>query len=109
MDNVLRQAEEVQRHDDGTEWNGGKPAADAASEEQTGPAEIGTGDRKSERPLWAAITLRVLKALIIPLLCLAALFIGLAVGYVYLGGRPVDDIWQWTTWKHVFDLVFSGV
>ncbi|PYI51155.1 DNA-directed RNA polymerase subunit beta [Paenibacillus flagellatus] len=59
------------------------------------------------RPRWAKIVLRVLRALLIPFLCLVALIVGLWIGYSYIGGRSAADVWQWSTWKHLFDLVFA--
>jgi hypothetical protein len=43
----------------------------------------------------------------IPLLCLAALAAGLVIGYVYIGKRPMDDVYEINTWRHLYDLVFS--
>ncbi|WP_339318557.1 DNA-directed RNA polymerase subunit beta [Paenibacillus sp. FSL R10-2734] len=44
---------------------------------------------------------------LIPLLLIAALGGGLAVGYVVLGKKEFSDVLQWSTWKHVYDLVFA--
>lgn len=63
------------------------------------------GKRKSNRA--ASRTVRVLRKLLIPILCLIALFIGLVAGYVYLGGKPFSDVFHISTWKHLFDLIFA--
>lgn len=60
------------------------------------------------RPRWQKIALRTLRALLIPFLCVVALFVGLWVGYAYIGGKSTTDVWIWSTWKHLFDLVFSS-
>ncbi len=48
-----------------------------------------------------------IKLLIIPVLCVAALIVGLAVGYVVLGDKPLSDVFDFNTWKHMYDLVFA--
>lgn len=45
--------------------------------------------------------------ILIPLLLLAALGGGLVVGYVVLGKKEFSDVLQWSTWRHVYDLVFA--
>ncbi|WP_449599077.1 DNA-directed RNA polymerase subunit beta [Paenibacillus sp. Marseille-Q9583] len=45
--------------------------------------------------------------ILIPLLLVAALGGGLVVGYVVLGKKEFSDVLQWSTWKHVYDLVFA--
>jgi hypothetical protein len=47
------------------------------------------------------------KLLIIPILCIAALVVGLAIGYVVLGDRPLSGVFDSETWKHMYDLVFA--
>ncbi|MCD9022275.1 DNA-directed RNA polymerase subunit beta [Cohnella silvisoli] len=54
------------------------------------------------RVIWTSI-----KILIIPVLCIAALIVGLAVGYVILGDKPMSDVFDSGTWKHMYDLVFA--
>lgn len=48
-----------------------------------------------------------IKILAIPVLCVAALMFGLAVGYSVLGGGEMDEVFDWRTWKHMWDLVFA--
>lgn len=63
-----------------------------------------------KRPLrrrWQRYLITALKQLAIPVLCVLALFGGLAAGYVILGGQPLADIWELSTWKHMFDLMFA--
>lgn len=57
---------------------------------------------------WAKWTLIILRKLAFPLLCFLVLSIGLYVGYGGLGGQEHGfDIFKWSTWKHMFDLVFA--
>ncbi|WP_379157171.1 DNA-directed RNA polymerase subunit beta [Paenibacillus sp. sgz5001063] len=44
---------------------------------------------------------------LIPVLLVAALSGGMVVGYVVLGKKDFSDVLQWSTWKHVYDLVFA--
>lgn len=49
----------------------------------------------------------IIQWFLIPLLLVAALGGGLAVGYVVLGKRELSEALQWSTWRHVYDLVFA--
>ncbi|MBB6732305.1 DNA-directed RNA polymerase subunit beta [Cohnella sp. CBP 2801] len=52
--------------------------------------------------MWTSI-----KVLIIPVLCIVAVFVGMAIGYVVLGKRELADVFDLNTWKHMYDLVFA--
>ncbi|AIQ65908.1 hypothetical protein PSTEL_25150 [Paenibacillus stellifer] len=49
----------------------------------------------------------IIQWFVIPLLLLLALGGGMAAGYVILGKKELSDVFQWSTWKHVYDLVFA--
>ncbi|NOU79275.1 DNA-directed RNA polymerase subunit beta [Paenibacillus sp. LMG 31459] len=49
----------------------------------------------------------IIQWFLIPLLFVAALGGGLVVGYVILGKKEFSDVLLWSTWKHVYDLVFA--
>lgn len=68
-----------------------------------------TKDKKERTPMpkWARITLLILRKLIVPVLCIIALYAGLIVGYVVVGKQPISDVFHWGTWKHGFDLIFA--
>ncbi|MDT3428036.1 hypothetical protein J2Z22_003626 [Paenibacillus forsythiae] len=57
---------------------------------------------KRKRSKWT-----VIQWVLIPLLLLLALGGGLAAGYVILGNKEWSDVFHWSTWKHVYDLVFA--
>jgi len=61
------------------------------------------------RKRWVRIVLAILRFLLVPFLCLVALYIGFVIGYVRLGGQTYSDIFKLETWKHIFDLVFSKI
>jgi flagellar basal body-associated protein FliL len=50
---------------------------------------------------------KLIQWVLIPLLLVAALGGGLVIGYVVLGKKEFSDVLQWSTWKHVYDLVFA--
>ncbi|WP_127581153.1 DNA-directed RNA polymerase subunit beta [Paenibacillus koleovorans] len=70
------------------------------------------GDKpaKTRKPIppWARISFYILRLLLVPVLCVAALIVGVVVGYSYIGGRESSDVWQLETWKHLFNLVFGN-
>lgn len=72
-----------------------------ASPRPTRPASRSYG-RTFGRIVWTTF-----KILIVPILCVMALVLGLAVGYTVLGGRPASEVFEIDTWKHMYDLVFS--
>ncbi|WP_248929395.1 DNA-directed RNA polymerase subunit beta [Paenibacillus hamazuiensis] len=63
---------------------------------------------KKLRPRWKVILWTVGKVLLVPVLCVAGLIGGLMIGYVYIGGQPVPEVFQMETWKHMVDLVFAA-
>lgn len=63
--------------------------------------------KKQGLPLWLIIILKTLRLLLIPALCVAALFIGLTVGYATIGGGDSSDVFKFETWKHLYNLVFA--
>ncbi|WP_375256482.1 DNA-directed RNA polymerase subunit beta [Paenibacillus sp. JMULE4] len=42
-----------------------------------------------------------------PLACAAALFIGLTIGFVYVGKQSFYEMFDVHTWRHIFDLIYS--
>jgi len=63
--------------------------------------------RPSSGRVVAKIVWMSIKLLIIPVLCVAALIVGLAIGFSVLGDRPVSEVFDVKTWKHMYDLVFA--
>lgn len=58
-------------------------------------------------PRWAKITIKISKYLIIPLLCVFAVIGGMIIGYVTIGKQELSDVFQFDTWRHLYDLVFK--
>lgn len=54
------------------------------------------------------VVYRIFRVLLVPALCLAALFVGLTIGYSTIGGGDAADVFKFSTWKHLYDLVFEG-
>lgn len=67
-----------------------------------------TGHEEDKQPVKRKIPVwRIIQVFLIPILLVAALGSGLVVGYVILGKKELADVFEWSTWKHVYDLVFS--
>jgi hypothetical protein len=79
------------------------PRADGTVKRKPAPPQR----RRSRLPRWLRIVFRILRLLLVPALCAGALIGGLIVGYVYVGGQEMSEVWDLKTWKHVFDLVFA--
>lgn len=62
---------------------------------------------RKRKKRWVRILLFTLRLLLIPFLCLCALYAGLVIGYVRIGGQPYSDIFDMATWKHLYELVYS--
>ncbi len=60
-----------------------------------------------KKPRKGGVWLKTIRVIWIPIVCLAALIGGLTIGYVYIGGQDLADVFKWETWKHVYDLVFA--
>jgi hypothetical protein len=63
---------------------------------------------RKRKKLWIRIILFTLRLLLVPFLCLCALYAGLVIGYVRIGGQPSSDIFDMATWKHLYELVYSN-
>lgn len=50
----------------------------------------------------------LLRIVLVILFLALAVIVGMAVGYTVLGKQELGDVWEWSTWQHVFDLVFSS-
>ncbi|WP_378126593.1 DNA-directed RNA polymerase subunit beta [Cohnella boryungensis] len=73
----------------------------------TAPSRPNGNSRPSSGRILARIVWMSVKLLIIPVLCIAALIVGLAIGFSVLGDRPVSEVFDLKTWKHMYDLVFA--
>lgn len=51
---------------------------------------------------------RIARWFLIPVLLVLALAGGMVAGYVVLGKQDIGSVFQWSTWKHVYDLVFAS-
>ncbi|MNI66569.1 DNA-directed RNA polymerase subunit beta [compost metagenome] len=49
----------------------------------------------------------LLRIVLVLLLLVIALVGGMIVGYTVLGKQDMSEVFQWSTWRHVFDLVFA--
>ncbi|OXM86384.1 DNA-directed RNA polymerase subunit beta [Paenibacillus rigui] len=63
--------------------------------------------KKVSSPKWKRRLFLTWKWLGIPFLCVIGLGAGMVIGYVYLGKRPMEEVYEFDTWRHIYDLVFS--
>ncbi|MGO4538708.1 DNA-directed RNA polymerase subunit beta [Paenibacillus sp. 2TAB19] len=62
---------------------------------------------KKQRSKGANIALWILRKSIVPVIMVIMLIAGLYAGYVVLGKQPEDEVFSWSTWQHLYDLVFA--
>lgn len=70
-------------------------------------ADRAEGQEKKKSPFWARALLWILRKSIAPIIMIIMLVAGLYIGYVILGGQPKEDVFQFSTWKHMWDLIFA--
>jgi len=58
-------------------------------------------------PWFARAIFWIFRKSIAPIIMIVMLVAGLYIGYAIIGDRPEDDIFQWSTWKHLWDLIFA--
>jgi hypothetical protein len=58
---------------------------------------------KNRKPMWW----RIVKPLIFIVVWILVIYAGMTVGYVVIGKQPIGEVFQFSTWKHVFDLIFA--
>ncbi|RJX36921.1 DNA-directed RNA polymerase subunit beta [Paenibacillus pinisoli] len=99
-----------------TQRHGGTPpgysgeAADPIKEKSRKPAQEELDEEDEERhrfPKWARIVFWMLRKSIVPVVMIVMLLVGLYVGFVYLGHGSKNDVFEWTTWRHLYDLIFA--
>ncbi|WP_083676188.1 DNA-directed RNA polymerase subunit beta [Paenibacillus sp. FSL H8-0548] len=70
-------------------------------------AKTDGGSKKKRRPKGVKVLLWFLRKSIVPLIMLIMLAAGLYIGYVVVGKQPEEDVFQWATWRHLYDLIFA--
>jgi hypothetical protein len=58
-------------------------------------------------PLWLRILFWVFRKSLAPIIMIVMLLAGLYIGYVIVGGQPKEDVFELSTWKHMWDLIFA--
>ncbi|MHA7967128.1 DNA-directed RNA polymerase subunit beta [Paenibacillus sp. CAU 1782] len=65
-------------------------------------------DEEEKRfPIWARVAFWLFRKSIVPVIMVVMLLAGLYIGYVYLGKSSKDDVFEWSTWQHLYDLIFA--
>lgn len=62
---------------------------------------------RKPKPRWLKVVLKTFRLLTVPAICIVALWSGLYIGYTVIGEQPPDDVWDWYTWRRLYDLVFA--
>ncbi|QAY67730.1 DNA-directed RNA polymerase subunit beta [Paenibacillus protaetiae] len=62
---------------------------------------------KARRSPAVRTLLWILRKGIVPLIMVIMLAVGLYIGYTKLGKGSSGDVFHWSTWKHVYDLIFG--
>lgn len=47
------------------------------------------------------------KVMLVPFLLFFSLVVGLMIGYGVLGDKPVSEVFDFATYKHMYDLLFA--
>lgn len=63
--------------------------------------------KKSRVPVWLYVLYKIFRIVLVPALCIVALYIGLRLGYSTFGGQDPEDVLDPNTWRHLFDLIFK--
>lgn len=67
----------------------------------------GGKSEKKQRSKGARIAFWILRKSIVPVIMVIMLITGLYIGYATIGKQPGGEVFQWSTWQHMYDLVFS--
>lgn len=81
-----------------------KNGADQPSVKQDAELEV---EQSKKLPWWISTIFWIFRKSIAPIIMIIMLLAGLYIGYVMLGDRPQEDIFQWSTWQHLWDLIFA--
>ncbi|USG65386.1 DNA-directed RNA polymerase subunit beta [Brevibacillus ruminantium] len=72
------------------------------------PRDVQGAEQRERKPVGRAWQFRLAKLLIIPFLLFFSLIIGLVIGYSVVGHKPASEVFDIHTYKHMYDLMFSG-
>ena len=82
-----------------------KSAARSAKEEVPVKAKKESSSKKM--PWWINSIFWILRKCIAPIIMIVMLLAGLYIGYVIVGGQDKGEVFEWATWKHMWDLIFA--
>lgn len=63
--------------------------------------------QRKKLPWWISTIFWIFRKSIAPIIMIIMLLAGLYIGYVVIGDQPKEDVLQWSTWKHLWDLIFA--
>lgn len=76
-------------------------------EEQGDSSEMDDEYEERKYPKWATVSFWLFRKSIVPVVMVIMLLAGLYVGYVIMGKASKDEVFDWATWQHLYDLVFA--
>ncbi|GLX70157.1 DNA-directed RNA polymerase subunit beta [Paenibacillus glycanilyticus] len=76
-------------------------------EEASPTGSVGKSENKEQRSKGARIALWILRKSLVPVIMVIMLLAGLYIGYAVIGKQPGGEVFHWSTWQHMYDLVFS--
>ncbi|OUS75177.1 hypothetical protein B1748_18760 [Paenibacillus sp. MY03] len=84
-----------------------EPAKPEAEDPVNEPEWDEEAEEEREYPRWAVVSFWLFRKSIVPVVMIVMLIVGLYAGYVFLGDAPKDEVFKWSTWQHLYDLVFA--
>lgn len=87
-----------------------RESSTAIEELEPAPAESVELEEEQPRkkaPLWARSLFWIARKSIAPLIMIVMLLAGLYIGYVIMGDQPKEEVFKFSTYKHLWDLIFS--
>lgn len=72
------------------------------------PRDMQEAEQKQQKRPRRSRRATLLKIMIVPFLLFFSLVLGLIIGYSAIGKMPASDVFDLNTYKHMYDLIFSG-
>ncbi|MFD2117022.1 DNA-directed RNA polymerase subunit beta [Paenibacillus yanchengensis] len=82
-------------------------AAKSSKRQESSRQEELAEDEYVTRPFIVRMILWLIRKSLVPLIMITMLVIGLYIGYTLIGNQPKEEVFQWPTWRHLYDLIFA--
>lgn len=64
-------------------------------------------DEYIARPFIVRFIWWLIRKSLVPIIMVAMLVAGLYIGYSLIGNQPKEEVFEWPTWRHLYDLIFA--